>query len=259
MKIFPPLFLAASISLAVVAACKTTSSPVAPRTAESLAPDTASQSAKLGELAKVSTKTDKGPTGHNYVEVYERFIFQWRYDPIKVFEIGIDKGGSLVMWEEYFPKASIYGLDINDMSRFAHGRVKTIVGDQSKRHELQRAIDISGGDIDILIDDGGHTMEQQQVSLGYLFKFVKPGGYYILEDLHTSIAARWPDFGAEPNGNNSTLRMIENYMWSEPPTFKSKYMLSEEMKYLNENVEFANLFYRSRHGSIVCIFKKKSS
>jgi len=43
-----------------------------------------------------------------------------------------------------------------------------------------------------------------------------------------------------------------------PPKFESKYMLPEEMRYLNENVEFANLNFRndSEH-SIMCIFKKK--
>lgn len=163
------------------------------------------------------------------------------------------------MWHDYFPKASIFGLDIDDKSAMANPRVKTIVGDQSKRDQLQKAIEISGDDIDILIDDGGHTMEQQQVSLGYLVKFVRPGGYHILEDIHTSIPALWPGYGVEPDGSNSTLRMIQNYMQSVPPTFKSKYMLSEEMTYLNEHVDFANLNHRNSSQSIVCIFKKKIS
>ena len=42
-----------------------------------------------------------------------------------------------------------------------------------------------GNDFDIIIDDGGHTMKQQQISLGILFFAVKSGGYYVIEDLHT--------------------------------------------------------------------------
>jgi cephalosporin hydroxylase len=243
MKTIRPLAWGIAMSLAATSACKREPRLATPR---------------LGELAKVATKTDKGPHRHNYVEIYERFMFQWKHDPIKIFEIGIEDGGSLVMWQEYFPKASIFGLDIEDKSALANVRVKTIVGDQSKRDQLQNAMKISGGDIDILVDDGGHTMEQQQVSLGYLFKFVRPGGYYVLEDIHTSIPAIRPGYGVESDGSNSTLRMIQNYMQSAPPAFKSKYMLPEEMKYLDEHVEFANLHYRASSRSIFCIFKKKS-
>lgn len=260
MKRLLRLSITLTLTVATVTACtrKSSETPNAPQITATSQPVTAPQPTQLGELAKAATKTDKGPSGHNYVEVYERFIFQWKNDPIKIFEIGIAEGGSLVMWQEYFPKASIFGVDIVDKSAFANARVKTLIGDQSKRDQLQKAIDVSGGDIDLLVDDGGHSMEQQQVSLGYLFKFVKPGGYYILEDVHTSVSALWPNYGAEPGEENTTLRMIENYMHSVLPTFQSKYMLPDEMKYLNENVEFANLVYRTSSRSIVCIFKKKS-
>ena len=262
MKTLLKLFLVVTLTLTVIVAFTQTSSEakVVTHAAQKTPPPATPQPAILGDLAKVATKTDKGPNAHNYVEVYERFIFQWKNDPIKIFEIGIAQGGSLVMWQEYFTKARIYALDIVDDSMYDNARVKTLIGDQSKRDQLQKAIDVSGGDIDILLDDGGHSMEQQQVSLGYLFKFVKPGGYYILEDVHTSILALWPSgFGVEPDSNNTTLRMIQNYMQSEHPTFQSKYMLPEEMKYLNENVEFANLLYRAKSRSMVCIFKKNAS
>jgi cephalosporin hydroxylase len=208
-------------------------------------------------LVTFSTKTDKGPKLHNFVEIYERFFVQWRYQPIKLFEIGIEKGGSLAMWQDYFPEARIYALDIKDMSKFNTKRVKTIVGDQSKRDQLQKAINISGPDIDILIDDGGHAMEMQQVSLGFLFKFVKPGGLYIVEDVHTSIPGWWPGYGVDPDGSNSTLRMIQNYIQSAPAKWQSKYMLPEEMKYLDENVEYVNLNHRISSRSVTCIIKKK--
>jgi cephalosporin hydroxylase len=264
MKTLPLLLAAFTLSLGAATACSVTCpAPVITLPPEALA-HSASPSGgagpsrvKLGELARVASRTDKGPQDHNYVELYERFMLQWKNDPIKIFEIGIEKGGSLLMWQDYFPKATIYGLDIDDKTAMGNARVTTIVGDQAKRADLQRAVDISGGDIDILVDDGGHTMEQQQVSLGFLFKYVRPGGYYILEDIHTSLPALWKGYGVEPDGKNSTLHMIQDYVQSVPATFKSKYMLPEEMKYLNEHVEFVNLNYRGARPSIVCIFKKK--
>jgi demethylmacrocin O-methyltransferase len=213
----------------------------------------------LGELTKAAgSKTDKGTAGHYYTEVYERFLFQWKDDPIRLFEIGIDKGGSLGMWYDYFPKAKIFAIDIEDRASMQNARTRTFIADQSKRDQLQRAIDKLGGDFEFILDDGGHTMEQQQVSLGFLFKFVKPGGYYILEDIHTSLPNRYPGYGVEPDGGNSTLAMIEGYVRGAPSTFQSKYMLPEEMQYLNQQVEFANLNVRSNYShSIMCIFKKK--
>ena len=44
-----------------------------------------------------------------------------------------------------------------------------------------------GGDFDMIIDDGGHTMEQMQISLNYLWDQVKPGGLYVIEDLHSCV------------------------------------------------------------------------
>ena len=108
----------------------------------------------------------------------------------------------------------------------------------------------------MLLADGGHTMEQQ-VSLGYLFQFVKPGGYYILEDVHTSIPALWPGYGVEPGGGNTTLKMIQDFMGSASPVFRSQYMRPEEQAYLDAHVEYANLVYRTESRSIVCIFRKK--
>jgi cephalosporin hydroxylase len=145
----------------------------------------------MGVLSAAAVGTDKGPCCHNYTELYERLFFPWKDQPIKLFEIGIAGGGSLKMWQSYFPQARIFAVDILPKAEFDNDRVKTLIADQANRDQLQAAINVSGGDIDVLIDDGGHTMEQQQVSLGFLFRHVKPAGYYVIEDVHTSLPALW--------------------------------------------------------------------
>src|SRR5687768_3712860 len=92
---------------------------------------------QLGVLSAAATATDKGPSQHNYTELYERLLFQWKDDPIKIFEIGIAGGGSLAMWQSYFPKARIYAADILDKSQFNNARVTTLVADQANRDQLQ--------------------------------------------------------------------------------------------------------------------------
>ena len=90
---------------------------------------------------------------------------------------------------------------------------------------------VAGSDIHVLIDDGGHTMEQQQVSLGFLLKHVRPGGYYVIEDVHTSLPALWKGYGVERGERNTTLRMLESFVRSPTPSITSKDMLADEMTY----------------------------
>lgn len=211
----------------------------------------------LGGLSAAARSTDKGPGQHNYTELYERLLFQWKNDPITIFEIGIAEGGSLAMWQDYFPNARIFAIDIADKSRFDNARVTTFVADQGSRDQLQAAIDLSGGDIDVLVDDGGHTMEQQQVSLGFLFRHVRPGGYYIIEDVHTSLPALWKGYGVARDGSNTTLRMLENFVRSPAPAVRSRYMLEPEMRYLSGHIESVLISHRPASRSIMAVLKKK--
>jgi hypothetical protein len=77
--------------------------------------------------------------------------------------------------------------------------------DQGNSHELQRFVQLSGGNFDIILDDGGHTMQQQITSFTVLFPHVKSGGMYIIEDLHTSY---WSSFGG--GGPNSTVNFLKS-------------------------------------------------
>jgi SAM-dependent methyltransferase len=211
----------------------------------------------IGLLSAAATSTDKGPGGHNYTELYERLFFPWKNEPITIVEIGVAGGGSLAMWQAYFPKARIFGVDILPKTQFDNERVKTLIADQANRDQLRAAIETAGSDIHVLIDDGGHTMEQQQVSLGFLFKHVRPGGYYVIEDVHTSLPALWKGYGVERGGRNTTLRMLENFVRSPASAIASQYMLSDETAYLNEHIESLNLSYRPATRSIAAILKKK--
>ena len=222
-------------------------------------------------------KTDKcnGPGGHGYVQVYELFFYPIRNVANKIAEIGIETGSSLHLWRDYFPHATIYGIDIDDKSNLDSERIKTFVGDQSKRENLQKFITKYGSNFDFILDDGGHSMEQQQISLGFLFRHVKPGGYYIIEDLQTSLRKLYepnfgPDplhiylwklkqsnFGAEPDESNTTLTMIQTFM--KTSSINSKYLTNEEVEYLNKTIAYCNIFYRNDTltPTITCILKKK--
>ena len=210
----------------------------------------------LGDLAALANSTDKGPHDHNFVEIYERFFFQYMYKPIRILEIGIYNGDSLRLWNNYFRQASIFGIDIGPKSEYDTDIIKTFVADQANRSQLQSFIDTHGGDFDIIIDDGGHYMNQQQISFGFLFPFVKPGGYYVIEDVHTSLPNIYREFGATQTV--STLSMIEGFIRKSPEHIQSQYMTADEINYLQNHIDLVSLNTRNRNSrSMTCLFKKK--
>lgn len=216
-------------------------------------PGCANREYRFGELTRLADKyqTDKGTRLHHYTEVYEGFFYPMKSSARKICEIGVLEGASLHMFAEYFESAVIYGIDIQDASRLNSDRIKTFVADQADRKQLAAFADAGGADFDIILDDGGHSMEQQQVSFARLFRQVRPGGYYIIEDVHTSLLG---DYGVEPGEGNSTLTMINRFVRSG--RIESKYMTEEERRYLDYNIGFCNLMSTNNGTSITCIFKK---
>ena len=163
------------------------------------------------------------------------------------------------MWDEYFTDAQIFGIDIKDYSEKSKGTgIMTFVADQANRADLSRFIDTSGGNFDVILDDGGHAMDHQQISLGYLFEHVNPGGMFIIEDIHTSLPEFYPDpaFKVNEHESNTTLLMIEYFI--RTGIIQSAYMTPAEMIYLEKNIERIELHYRTnKKHSIMCIIYKK--
>lgn len=129
---------------------------------------------------------------NHYFNIYERHFNKFRNKEIVVLEIGVSQGGSLQMWKEYFgDKAKIFGIDIDPRCKeLEEENIKILIGSQSDRKFL-RQVKESIPKIDILIDDGGHTMKQQIVSYEELFSHIKDEGTYLCEDLHTSYWLRY--------------------------------------------------------------------
>lgn len=128
----------------------------------------------------------------HYFEVYEREFSRFRGKKIRMLEIGVFEGGSLQMWSDYFgSKAEIIGVDINPRCKeFETGNIKVEIGSQEDFGFLNYLKD-KYGEFDIILDDGGHTMRQQNISFHTLFPAVKNGGVYLCEDCHTSYMEPW--------------------------------------------------------------------
>lgn len=127
---------------------------------------------------------------HKYTYVYDEHFAKLRNNNLNLLEIGLCAGASVKMWEEYFQNGHIYGVDISDKSHFNTQRIKTCIADQGVFDQISNVY--PGIEFDIIVDDGGHRMEQQVISLAALFSRLKPGGIYIIEDLQTSTG--WYDY-----------------------------------------------------------------
>jgi SAM-dependent methyltransferase len=129
----------------------------------------------------------------HYFEIYHRHFEPFRDRPVTVLEFGVYHGGSLQMWKHYFgPEARIVGVDINPACKeLEEDRIEVVIGDQEDR-EFLAALRDRLGPVEIVIDDGGHTMAQQIATFEEMFKAVRAGGVYLVEDLHTSY---WEEYG----------------------------------------------------------------
>jgi hypothetical protein len=156
--------------------------------------------------------TDKSSAYHNYLSLYSTHFSHIRERENRILEIGILKGESLKIFETYFPNSEILGIDIHDKKAFETDRIKTICADQSDINFLSSFEDSS---FDVILDDGSHRLDHQQISFGYLFSKLKPGGIYIIEDLHTSLLTYTETvrygldmFGILSDGSNSTIDFL---------------------------------------------------
>ena len=123
----------------------------------------------------------------HYFEPYQRHLTRFVGEDVSLLEVGVQSGGSIEMWRHWLGGcATIYGVDIDpDCRRSEREGVTIFIGDQADRAFWAR-VRSETPPLDIVIDDGGHTPEQQRVTLEELLPHLAVGGVYICEDLHGS-------------------------------------------------------------------------
>jgi spermidine synthase len=121
-----------------------------------------------------------------YLEVYEECFLPIKNKKLKILEIGIERGGSLSLWEEYFDFAEIYAVDIDPRCKSnERENIHIFTGDQADEVFMTEVAE-TAGNFDIIIDDGGHFSEHHKKSFDVLFPYLNDDGLYIVEDLHTA-------------------------------------------------------------------------
>ncbi len=146
--------------------------------------------------------SDKCPAiGHTYTPEYHDILSSLRETTTAMLEIGIGNkplmdglvknyvpGASLRMWRDYFPKATVSTCDILPDVLFQEDRINSYLCDQSNPESLLNMcneIKNKSGieSFDLILDDGSHVTEHQTTSFRTLWRFLRPGGIYIIEDI----------------------------------------------------------------------------
>jgi hypothetical protein len=139
--------------------------------------------------------TDKVP--HGYLEVYDPVLRPFLDREITLLELGVAKGGSLLLWRDYFPRGTIVGVDKGDPPAWAEreARIRVFQGYQHDPGFLSSVARQTAPDgFDIVIDDASHLAVLTRLGFWHLFDHhLKPGGLYVIEDWGTGYWDDWPD------------------------------------------------------------------
>lgn len=163
---------------------------------------------QITELCKIAYKygTDKCPQiKHSYTPFYYELLHGKKHSIRKILEIGIGyyrknnhtpetvyqhgtaqhllRGASLYMWREFFPNAQIFGADIRPETIFEDERINTYLVDERKKGDLVKLIKNIGADIDLVIDDASHHVDDQIFLAKTLLPLLKKDVIYIIEDV----------------------------------------------------------------------------
>ena len=162
------------------------------------------------KLGHVSLKCD------TYFQTYEELFERYINKDITFVEIGVLHGGSLFMWKEYFgEKARIIGIDLNPKAlELEKEGFEIYIGSQSDKNFWRKFYN-KIGKIDVLLDDGGHSNDQQIITLAESVPNINDGGVLVTEDVHTSYLKKF--------GNPSRFSFI-NYSKHLINTVNSRFL-----------------------------------
>ncbi|KKM71340.1 hypothetical protein LCGC14_1431640 [marine sediment metagenome] len=121
------------------------------------------------------------------LDVYEIIFDHLKHAPIDMLEIGVYAGESMRYFRDYFTHADtrLVGADRNPPTKYggiAPEGYTLEIGDQGNSAFRQRLAD-TYGPFDIIMDDASHDLKLTNDTFDQLWPYVKPEGFYIIEDM----------------------------------------------------------------------------
>ncbi|AVP87150.1 Putative O-methyltransferase I [Candidatus Phycorickettsia trachydisci] len=127
----------------------------------------------------------------NYLDIYEFYLPPYINQNASILEIGVQNGGHLQILSKYLKNAKIYGLDIDqNVCKLDLGKdIQTFCFNATEEELINK--NMPNLNFDVIIDDGSHQSPDVIKTFQIMFYKLKPGGTYIIEDMHASY---WKEF-----------------------------------------------------------------
>tara|TARA_Y100000992_G_scaffold274509_1_gene217419 strand:+ start:1380 stop:2240 length:861 start_codon:yes stop_codon:yes gene_type:complete len=211
--------------------------------------------------------SDKGPfwysrdkkfVAHSYYIFYEKYFRELKEKKINILEIGSHEGKGIASFFFFFPFSKIIGANINPFQmKFSSERIKELYIDVSSKKILQNFADHLNNEQDIIIDDASHNLRDILITLPIMFKKLKSGGIYVIEDMDQFEIFKELNLYKNEMTPKKILKKIQNKEY-----FKSSFIDENDRIYLQENIseikmEVGTMIIDGKNASdIAFIFKK---
>lgn len=203
--------------------------------------------------------TDKGDfeniqrssPGHQYGDFYQPYFEKYVGKNPDILEIGVFEGASMLAHNEFFDgQCNIIGIDVYDGLKFdisKHKNISLVLGGSENQDTFNTLKDKR---FDIIIDDAIHTYDNQFHNILWYPCLLKPGGIYILEDLHTNVDPRYMT-NSQLGMDNSPLLTLLNYK-------KSDMIPDDAFDWLRRNIASMNIWVTPCESDSPTKFKQNS-
>ena len=203
------------------------------------------------QYAKPSKQDDKKIIAHGYAKIYEKYLKGNKEKNLNIIELGSFYGNASAAFYFYFKNSQIYSADINpDMYSYRSKRLHNFFTDTSSRSSIEKNILKKNIQFDLIIEDASHMLKDQIISLFILFKNLKSGGFFIVEEIDFPEKREDMRVGQEFPDLKTILNKIIN-----KEDFKSIYINENEKNYFLENFDTIK-FYTGNINEIAIIKKK---
>ena len=206
------------------------------------------------DKADIFSKTNEN--GHGFSKIYAQHLDHLKNKNIKILEIGSFAGASAAAFSKYFTKSNIYCFDVNISNFIYSSKNIHVYGlNINDEHEVKKilkkiTLETESNFFDIIIDDGSHYLSDILFSLKNLFRYVKKGGFYIIEDF------KHPNY-YEYNRNIKHIlvdQVLKNLQ--KKILFNSNIISNDSQSYLQKNIGRINIYRGNLKDSDICFIEK---
>lgn len=185
---------------------------------------------------------------HKYSIFYEKYFSKMKNEKIKILEIGSHEGRGIASFYYYFPRAHLYGANINPFQMvYKSKRITELFVDVASKKILKNLSLHLNFDLDIIIDDASHNLRDILITFPIFFKKLKKNGIYVIEDMDQLQVFK----ELNPYHNELTPKEILSKI-KKKENFQSSFINNNDKNFLINNIK--NIYFEK--GSM--LLKKKN-